>query len=131
MIVDTSVLVAILTKEEELEFFVRRIHGSEAAVGAPTLLETGIVIGARLGPAGLERLDAFVEAARMAVLPFTATHAATARDAFIRYGKGRHQAALNVGDCMSYAIAKVENRPLLFTGEDFSLTDIQPAVAPG
>lgn len=128
MIVDTSVLIAILTEEEELEFFVRKIHGAHAAVGAPTLLETSIVIGARLGTAGLARLDAFVKEAEMTVLPFTPAYAAIAREAFLRYGKGRHRAGLNFGDCMSYAVAKSENRPLLFKGDDFHFTDIEPAV---
>jgi ribonuclease VapC len=129
MIVDTSALVAILTGEKELEPFVRAIQQAPvAAIGTPTVLETGIVIGARLGPAGLTRLDAFIAEAEITVLPFTAAHAVSARDAFLRYGKGRHPAGLNFGDCMSYAVARVEKRPLLFKGNDFRLTDIEAFV---
>lgn len=129
MIVDTSALVAILTGEKELEPFVAAIHKAPAvAIGTPTALEAGMVIGARLGRAGLTRLDAFFVEAEIDVLPFTAAHAASAREAFLRYGKGRHPAGLNFGDCMAYAVAKLEKRPLLFKGNDFRHTDIEAAV---
>jgi ribonuclease VapC len=85
-------------------------------------------MGARNGPPGLARLDAFLAEAEIETLPFTAAHATAARDAFLRYGKGRHPAGLNFGDCMSYAVAKMEGRPLLFKGDDFRQTDIEAVV---
>jgi ribonuclease VapC len=82
---------------------------------------------ARRGSAGALKLDALIRDLRVIGLPFTAEHAALAREAFRRFGKGRHPAALNFGDCMSYALAKERREPLLFKGRDFSRTDIQVA----
>lgn len=76
----------------------------------------------------LDRLDDFLRTASIETIPFTADHAAVARHAFLRYGKGRHPAALNFGDCIAYATARLEAMPLLFKGDDFRLTDIEAAV---
>lgn len=76
----------------------------------------------------VDRLDAFLRVASIETISFTADHAAVARQAFLRYGKGRHPAALNFGDCIAYAVARLEAMPLLFKGNDFRLTDIEAAV---
>jgi ribonuclease VapC len=76
----------------------------------------------------LDRLDQFLRTASIEIVPFTADHAAVARQTFLRYGKGRHPAALNFGDCIAYATARLEAMPLLFKGDDFRLTDIEAAV---
>jgi ribonuclease VapC len=75
-----------------------------------------------------EKLDALMGAIRPEIVPFTAAHASLARDAWRRYGKGRHKAGLNLGDCFSYALAKERGQALLFKGDDFAATDIEPAI---
>jgi ribonuclease VapC len=75
-----------------------------------------------------EKLDALIAAAGAEIVPFTAEHASLARDAWRRYGKGRHKAGLNLGDCFAYALAKERGQTLLFKGDDFAATDIEPAI---
>lgn len=94
------------------------------AVGA---LESGMVMLSRKGPAGAAELDQLLACMGAVVAPFDAEQAAIARDAFARYGKGRHPAALNLGDCAAYALAVSRAVPLLFKGTDFALTDVQVA----
>lgn len=77
---------------------------------------------------GPSLVDEFLRTAEIEPVPFTADHAAVARQAFLRYGKGRHPAGLNFGDCIAYATARLEAMPLLFKGDDFRLTDIEPAI---
>ena len=84
----------------------------------------------RARPGMAEKLDALIETAGAEIVPFTAEHASLARDAWRRFGKGRHKAGLNLGDCFSYALAKERGQPLLFKGEDFAATDIEPAIKP-
>ena len=128
MILDSSAIVALALQESGAEHILEKLDASELnAIGAPTLLETSIVLQARLGDAGREFLDNFIDGFRVEVHPFTRQHWATARDAFLRFGKGRHPAGLNYGDCMSYAVAKLAGRRLLFVGEDFRRTDIEAA----
>lgn len=97
------------------------------AIGAPTLFETALVLASGRGSRGALALSAFQRENELAVIPFDELHAATARDAFARYGKGRHPAALNYGDCMTYATAKLAAAPLLYVGEDFAKTDLASA----
>ena len=131
MILDSSALVAILFKEPEAERLAATIRDTDtAAIAAPTLLETAIVAEGRTLPGMAEKLDALMGAIRPEIVPFTAEHACLARDAWRRYGKGRHKAGLNLGDCFSYALAKERGQPLLFKGEDFAATDIEPAIKP-
>ncbi len=128
MIVDTSVIVAILLREPEADSFIDFIGiNSNCKIAAPTLVETSMVLAGRYGPAILEKLDAYLSGASIETIAFTADHAAIARHAFLRFGKGRHPAGLNYGDCISYAVAKLEAMPLLFKGTDFGLTDIERA----
>jgi ribonuclease VapC len=98
------------------------------AIAAPTLLETAIVAEGRTLPGMAAKLDALMVAIRPEIVPFTAEHASLARDAWRRYGKGRHKAGLNLGDCFSYALAKERGQALLFKGDDFAATDIEPAI---
>jgi ribonuclease VapC len=128
VIIDTSAVVAVLRNEPEREQFAEAIAGAgRRSMAAPNLLETAMVLAGRQEDAILERLDAFLREASIRIQPFSADHAAAARHAFLRYGKGRHKAALNFGDCIAYAAAKLEAEPLLFKGEDFRLTDIEAA----
>ncbi|TPL09579.1 type II toxin-antitoxin system VapC family toxin [Mesorhizobium sp. B2-4-14] len=129
MIVDSSALVAVLRAEPSHDQFVRAItNAGRRLIAAPTLLETTMVLVGGRQDEIADRLDAFLSAASIDTIPFTADHAAVARQAFLRYGKGRHPAALNFGDCIAYAAARLEAMPLLFKGNDFRLTDIEPAI---
>lgn len=128
MILDSSALISILRQEPDAWAFSEALAEAEApAIAAPTLLETSIVAERPGWPA----LDALVARKEISVIPFTKEHALVARDAYARYGKGsKHPAKLNFGDCMSYALAKVRDEPLLFKGDDFVHTDIKPALPP-
>ena len=129
MILDSSALVAILFKEPEAERLAAMIRDTDStAIAAPTLLETAIVAEGRTLPGMAAKLDALMVAIRPEIVPFTAEHASLARDAWRRYGKGRHKAGLNLGDCFSYALAKERGQALLFKGDDFAATDIEPAI---
>ena len=130
MIVDTSALMAILLDEEDGEDFATNIFRADTrAMASPTLVETMIVAISRLGPAGRDRVIELIDALGVEVVPFDPDHARLATDAFRAYGKGRHPASLNFGDCCAYALAKATGRPLLFKGDDFSRTDIVSALA--
>ena len=131
MILDSSALVAILFKEPEAERLAGMIRDTDTtAIAAPTLLETAIVAEGRTLPGMAEKLDALMGAIRPEIVPFTAEHVSLARDAWRRYGKGRHRAGLNLGDCFAYALAKERGQALLFKGDDFAATDIEPAIKP-
>lgn len=126
MIVDSSAIVAVLLQEPGHEELVSRLAATtSAAVGAPTLAEAGVVLGARLGPQGKTLLARFVQEAELTVLPFTDDHWPLAVDAYLRFGKGRHPAALNLGDCLTYATCRAASRPLLCVGDDFGQTDLE------
>ena len=106
MILDSSAIVAVLLKEPGYERLLKRLaENPEPGVGAPTMIETGIVLAARLGERGQTLLARFAQAYEFVILPCDAEHWTTAVQAFLRYGKGRHSAALNFGDCLTYAIA--------------------------
>jgi len=129
MIIDSSVMVAILLLEPGYDRFVLAItQAKRRLLAVPTLLETTMVLAGRREDEILDRLDQFLRTASIETVPFTADHAAVARQTFLRYGKGRHPAALNFGDCIAYATARLEAMPLLFKGDDFRLTDIEAAV---
>ena len=127
--VDSSALVAVLRGESEAEHFVAVIANSDGSVmSAVSLLEASQVLA---GSSGMDRawtgLDALIADLDIEVVAFDVRQAAEARAAFLRYGKGRHKAALNMGDCASYALAKSRNLPLLFKGQDFARTDLASA----
>jgi ribonuclease VapC len=124
VIVDSSALVAIAASEPEKELFVEKIDAAEfAGVGAPTLVETGIVLAGR----GMLLVDDLLEAAPVTVVDFGEAHWREALAAWSRFGRSRHPANLNFGDCLAYATAKVASMPLLAKGGDFALTDIELA----
>jgi ribonuclease VapC len=128
VIVDSSAMIAILLKEPGYERLRDRLAASEqASIGAPNVLESSMVLCARLGRAGKTLLARFLEEAEIEVVEFTADHWTVAADAFIVYGKGRHPAGLNFGDCMTYAVAKLAGEPLLCLGDDFPATDLELA----
>ena len=127
MILDTSALLAILQDEPERRAFNEAIEAAERrAVSAATLVETSIVIESRYGAEGLRDLDALISTAAIELIPVDAEQAELARSAFSRFGKGRHPAGLNFGDCFAYALAKAVAEPLLYKGDDFAQTDILP-----
>jgi len=126
VILDSSAIVAVVLKESGHERLIDRIvENPEPGVGAPTLVETGIVLATRLGAAGETLLARFVQAQEVIVISFEEAHWSAAVQAFLRYGKGRNPAALNFGDCLTYAVARLSDEPLLCVGEDFSKTDIE------
>ena len=128
MVVDSSALVAILLAEAGFERLREAlVDAQDVVVPAPVLLEAGMVMMSRTGPDGVTDLDDLLARCGARVLPFSETHARTALAAFARYGKGRHAAGLNFGDCMAYAVARAEEAPLLFTGDDFARTDVAAA----
>lgn len=128
MIIDTSALVAILDQEPEADRIVRAIaSASDRMLSAANLLEAGMVMQARRGDEGSRNLDLLLAKLRIEIVPFTARQAEIARKAFRRYGRGRHAAQLNLGDCFAYALANDEQAPLLFKGSDFTQTDVAVA----
>ncbi len=125
MIVDSSAIVAIFFQEPGFERLLNKLaDASEIGIGTPTLVETGIVLSARLGHDARGLLARFLEETNMVTIPFTEAHFGVAIGAWIKYGKGRHSAKLNYGDCLSYAVAKLAGMPLLFVGDDFPRTDL-------
>jgi ribonuclease VapC len=125
MIIDTSALAAIFFGEPERQTFLHAITAAASRlVSAAIVLETGIVIEARQGEAAGREFDLFVVRANLQIVPVDAEQVDLARSAWRKFGKGRHPAALNFGDCFSYALAKIAGEPLLAKGTDFRLTDI-------
>jgi ribonuclease VapC len=127
MILDTSAVVAIVMKEPGHEELLRTLAVGNAAIGTATLTETAIVLSARLQSDARSLLARFLSEASIAIIPFGESHYSAAVDAWLRFGKGKHPAALNFGDCLSYAVAQLANEPLLFVGDDFAQTDITRA----
>lgn len=129
MIVDSSALLAVLLREPGHEALLERLAAEPAAgVGAATLAETGIVLAARMGVSGRTLLARFVDELQLAVVPLSDEHWGVAVEAFLRYGKGRHPARLNYGDCLTYAVARLAGEPLLCVGDDFPQTDLELAL---
>jgi ribonuclease VapC len=125
MVLDTSAIVAIHLREPGYERLIETIDKAEIiVVGVPTLLETAMVLTGRLGQDARPMLLSFLRRLAAEVVAFNEEHLEAATTAFIRFGRGRHPAALNFGDCMAYAVASVAGMPLLFTGEDLGRTDI-------
>lgn len=125
MVIDTSALVALLGMEAEAARLAAAIEADATRlISAASVVEAALVIEARYGPAGGRELDLLIAKAGLSVEPVTAEQAEIARQAWRRFGKGRHPAGLNYGDCFSYALAKVTGEPLLFKGTDFPQTDL-------
>jgi ribonuclease VapC len=131
IVVDTSALIAILTREPEHSHFLHLLDQVERRlVSAVTYYEAGIVMQARAGAGGLDDLNDLLQAISAEIVPFDQAQAASALTAYARYGKGIDpKARLNLGDCASYALAKGLNAPLLFRGTDFAATDVVVAIS--
>lgn len=128
MVLDTSAILAILFDEPGAETLEAAIEADRVRLlSAGSALEAAIVVEARLGEAGGRELDLLLHRARVDVVPFDADHVEIARDAWRRFGKGRHAAGLNFGDCFAYALARTSGEPLLFVGEDFARADVESA----
>ena len=128
MVIDTSALIAILGDEPERRVLIERIEAAETRLlSAATFVETSIVLEVRHGAEGVRHLDLFLDRARIEIASVDEEQSREARLAFSRFGKGRHPAALNFGDCFAYALAITAGEPLLFKGDDFGLTDVIPA----
>ena len=125
IVIDSSALVAILRDEPERRLLIDTIvdHG-EPCISAATYVEASMVMELRLGDRGGREIDTLIEDVGIAIVPFDQAQAKVAREAFRRFGKGRHRAALNLGDCFAYACARALDIPLLCKGDDFPLTDI-------
>lgn len=130
MVIDTSAIVAIAQNEPEAPTFEQLIADDPVRlISAATVLEAAMVLETRFGEPGGVELDLWLARANVDIIAVEVEHADQARRAWRRYGKGRHPAGLNYGDCFSYALAKLTDEPLLFKGNDFSQTDIQAALS--
>jgi ribonuclease VapC len=128
VIVDTSAIVAIVVREPDYQTLLAKLAGADrVGIGTPTLTETAIVLSARLGVDARGLVTRLLTEAGIAAVPFGEMHLGAAVDAWLRFGRGRHPAGLNFGDCMSYATARVAGEPLLCVGDDFARTDLQLA----
>jgi ribonuclease VapC len=129
MIIDTSAIIAILFNETDAKKYAQAIAQADSCrVSAATFVELAIVVEAQTKYSGSRQLDAFLRRAGIIIDPVTEEQAHIARQAFTDFGKGRHPAGLNYGDCFSYALAKASGEPLLFKGNDFKKTDIASAI---
>jgi ribonuclease VapC len=125
VIIDSSALVAVVLEEEGSDELVRKLARSDSsAMGTPTLAETGIVLAARLGRDSQGLLARLIHEFDIIEVPFGESHWREALGAQRRFGRSRHRANLNFGDCLTYAVASLAQEPLLFVGEDFALTDL-------
>lgn len=126
MIIDSSAILAIFFRESQAETLLAAILDADfAGVGSPTAAETGLVLTGRLQQNATGSLLRFFQETGIEIVPFTDLHWQRAIDAYARFGKGRHRAALNFGDCMTYATAALARQPLLCRGEDFRKTDLE------
>ena len=126
MIIDTSAIVAILRNEPERHKFNMAIEEAETRlISAVTFVEASIIIESRYGPDGTRALELFMSKASIEIVDVDSEQAYAARNAYRHYGKGRHRAGLNFGDCFSYALARITGEQLLFKGNDFGFTDVE------
>jgi len=129
MVIDTSAIVALLGSELDAELFEDAIAGATTAcMSAGTALECSLVLEGRYGAPGAEKLERLITEQEFEIVPFDGEQLLLARVAFRRFGRGRHRAQLNFGDCFAYALAKARGLPLLFKGEDFAQTDVVSAL---
>jgi ribonuclease VapC len=129
MIVDSSALLAILFNESDAETYARALTEADACrISAANFVEVAIVVEAQTKASGSRQFDAFFRRAGIVIEPVTEEQAHIARQAYTDFGKGRHKAGLNFGDCFAYALAKTTGETLLFKGEDFKRTDISSAI---
>jgi ribonuclease VapC len=128
VIVDTSVIIAILKEEHDADTIADILARTEMRrMSAVSYVEAGVVVDGNQDPVLSRRFDDLLRDVEIAVEPVTMNQARIAREAYRDFGKGRHRAGLNLGDCFAYALAKEKREPLLFKGDDFCHTDIEPA----
>ncbi len=129
IVVDSSALVAILRREPEADDFLRIIAAADGClISSVSLLETSILLSGRTSDASAwVELDALIARAGIEIVAQDVAQVRIAREAYLKYGKGRHPASLNFGDCATFALAKDQELPLLFKANDFSRTDLKPA----
>jgi ribonuclease VapC len=128
VILDSSAIVAIVLREPGYEALLAKLGAARVAgVGAPTLAETGLVLTAKLGKNVRPLVSRFLQETGLLIIPFGEQHWRVAVDAYARFGKGRHVAGLNFGDCLAYATARMAGQPLLCLGDDFAHTDVPVA----
>ena len=128
MIVDSSALVAVFLKEPRFDGLIEKLVGATSlGMGTPNLLECGMVLTARLRRDARPLIFRFLQEFAIVPVPFGDEHWREAMEAYVRFGKGRHRAALNLGDCCAYATARLAGQPLLCTGDDFARTDAELA----
>jgi ribonuclease VapC len=128
MVIDTSAVLAILQDEPERRAFNERIEAAPVrAMSVANWLEAAIIVDDRLGFEGRRDLQFLIQEAEVQLMPVDLDQATVAREAYRRFGRGNHPAALNYGDCFAYALAKLRGEPLLFKGRDFARTDIVAA----
>jgi ribonuclease VapC len=126
MVIDTSAMMAILTREPAADRLVQAVEADRTRlVSAATVVEASLVLLGRYGEAGDPQLDRLLRGIGAEVVPVGEEQVALARDAALRFGRGRHPAELNFGDCFSYALSVSRGEPLLFVGDDFSKTDVE------
>lgn len=131
MVIDTSALVAILSDEPERRAFNEAIESADSRIlSVATFVEVSMVVESRYGAEGLHALDHFLDRAGVELVPVDLEQARVARGAFSRFGKGRHAAGLNHGDCFSYALGRVFGQPILCKGDDFPKTDAALVLSP-
>ncbi len=131
IVVDSSIIVAIIREESDAAIWVDVLDKTpHAFMSVISYVETNMVIAGRWSDARLGRVDATLKALHVRVVPVTLNQGNVALAAFLRFGRGRHSAGLNIGDCFAYALAKSRDLPLLFKGDDFAKTDIVPAWRP-
>jgi ribonuclease VapC len=125
MVLDTSAVLAILQDEPERRKFNEAIEAAETrSLSTASFVECSMIVESRYGADGVRDLDLFIAKAQVSLAPVDEEQADLARRAFRKYGKGRHPAGLNFGDCLSYALSQALQEPLLFKGSDFSQTDV-------
>ena len=127
MVIDASALVAILEGEPEEDAFKRAISNASVRLLSPINLLEAHIIARRRGEIGVRRLNDLILRTAIQIIPVDSAQAAVAREAFDRFGKGRHKAGLNLADCFAYALSKTRAEPLLFKGADFAATDVVAA----
>lgn len=129
MVIDSSALIAILLGEPDADLFAQFIERDPIRlISTATVLEMTVVSLRTLGESGRQELDTLIHHTKPDIVPFTGPHLNIAQQAYEQFGKGRHPARLNYGDCFSYALSKASGEPLLFKGNDFTKTDIVPVV---
>jgi ribonuclease VapC len=130
MVIDTSAMIAVLLEEAESAAFVAALEADGTRLlSAVNFVEAGIVLERRVGPEANRDLLDFIDEAEIEIVPVDLDQANLARLAYTKFGRGNHPAGLNFGDCFAYALAGARGEPLLYKGDDFSRTDVAPAIS--